>query len=90
LFGFVDQPLLHFQLIDKAVREKEGVMALCIALRTLKKSPKDINNAYPDLAPKMAKAMAAGETFAKCIKTWNPLPYGRKDYVFCLWGDEKT
>jgi len=29
--------------------------------------------------------MAAGETPAKCIYTWNPLPHGRKDYMFCLW-----
>jgi hypothetical protein len=64
-------------------------MALYIALHTLKKSPDDINNAWPELAPKFAKAQAAGENPAKCIKTWNPLPYGRKDYMFCLWEADK-
>ena len=30
-----------------------------------------------------------GETPAKCIKTWNPIPHGRTDYIFCLWEAEK-
>jgi hypothetical protein len=29
--------------------------------------------------------MASGETPARCIKTWSPIPYGREDYLFCLW-----
>jgi hypothetical protein len=33
--------------------------------------------------------MAAGETPAKCIKTWNPFAYGRTDYIFCLWEADK-
>ena len=60
-------------------------MALYIAVHNLKKSPDEINNVWPELAPKMARAMAAGETPAKCIKTWNPLPHGRTDSMFCLW-----
>ena len=64
-------------------------MAKYFALHTLKRSPEDVNNIWAELAPKMAKAMAAGETLAKCIKTWNPLPHGRTDYLFCLWEAEK-
>ena len=26
---------------------------------------------------------------AKCHKTWNALPHGRTDYVFCLWEADK-
>ncbi len=40
-------------------------MAQYIAIHTLKKSPDEINSVWPELAPKMAKAMAAGETPAK-------------------------
>jgi len=40
-------------------------------------------------APSLAAAMAAGQTPAKCLKTWNPFTYGRGDYVFCLWEAEK-
>jgi len=41
-------------------------------------------------APALAAAMAAGQTPAKCIKTWNPYPYGRGNYVFCVWEAEKA
>ncbi|MBN2113047.1 MAG: hypothetical protein JW785_02855 [Acidimicrobiia bacterium] len=40
-------------------------------------------------APALAAAMAAGQTPAKAITTWNPYAYGRGDYVFCLWEAEK-
>jgi len=33
--------------------------------------------------------MAAGETPVKCLKTWNPIPYGRSNYMFCLREAEK-
>ena len=64
-------------------------MAKYIAVHTLKKSPDDVNNAFAELAPKFAKAQAAGENPAKCYKTWNPLPHGRTDYMFCLWEADK-
>jgi hypothetical protein len=64
-------------------------MAKYIAVHTLKKSAEEVMNAWPELAPKIAKEMAAGKTPAKCIKTWNPIPHGRKDYLFCLWEAEK-
>ena len=34
---------------------------------------------------KLAKAMASGQTPAKCLKSWNPLPHGNTDTFFCLW-----
>ena len=40
---------------------------------------------FAEATPEIARAMAAGETPAKCIKTWNPIPHGRTDYMFCLW-----
>ena len=64
-------------------------MAKYIAVHTLKKSPDDVNKAFAELSSKFAKANAAGENPAKCIKTWNPLPHGRTNYVFCLWEADK-
>ena len=32
-----------------------------------------------------AKAMATGETPAKCVKSWNPIPHGNTDTFICLW-----
>ena len=34
---------------------------------------------------KLAKAMAEGQTPAKCLKSWNPLPHGNTDTFICLW-----
>ena len=64
-------------------------MAKYIAVHTLKKSPEEVMNFFSEVAPEMARALAAGETPAKCIKTWNPIPHGRTDYMFCLWEAEK-
>ena len=64
-------------------------MAKYIALHTLKKSAEETMNAFNEASPEMARAMAAGETPAKCIKTWNPIPHGRTDYIFCLWEADK-
>jgi hypothetical protein len=64
-------------------------MAKYIAVHTLIKSPVDVNKAFAELSPKFAKAQAAGKNPAKCIKTWNPLPHGRTNYVFCLWEADK-
>jgi len=78
-------------LIDTDVQSgKEGdIMAKYIAVHTLKKSDEETRKAVAEAAPEMARAMAAGETPAKCIKTWNPIPHGRTDYIFCLWEAEK-
>ena len=64
-------------------------MAKYIALHTLKKSVEETMKVFAEAAPEMARAMAAGETPAKCIKTWNPIPHGRADYIFCLWEADK-
>ena len=64
-------------------------MAKYIAVHTLKKSAEETMQVFAEAAPKMAQAMASGETPAKCIKTWNPIPHGRTDYIFCLWEAEK-
>jgi len=64
-------------------------MAQYIVLHTLKKSPQEFAEFMGKFAPELARAMAAGETPAKCIKTWNPVPHGRTEYVFCLWEADK-
>jgi hypothetical protein len=68
---------------------KEDMMAKYIALHTLKKGADEVMKAFTEASPQLARAMAAGETPAKCIKTWNPVPHGRTDYVFCLWEADK-
>jgi hypothetical protein len=65
------------------------IMPKYIALHTLKKSADEVMKAINDVAPEFARTMAAGKTPARCIKTWNPLPHGRTDYVFCLWEADK-
>ncbi len=60
-------------------------MATYFTLHTLKKSADEVMKALGEGAPEMAKSMAEGQTPAKCIKTWNPLPHGRYNYMFCLW-----
>ena len=32
-----------------------------------------------------AKAMSTGQTPAKCVKSWNPIPHGNTDTFICLW-----
>ncbi len=64
-------------------------MAKYIALHTLIKSAEEVSKALNEASPKLARAMAAGETPCKCIKTWNPSAYGRTDYAFCLWEADK-
>ena len=64
-------------------------MAKYIALHTLKKSAEEVMKMFTEASPEVARAMAAGETPAKCIKTWNPIPHGRTDYMFCLWEADK-
>jgi hypothetical protein len=60
-------------------------MAKYFALHTLKKSGEEVSNALNAGAAEIAQAMAAGQTPARCIKTWSPIPHGREDYLFCLW-----
>ena len=69
---------------------KEGIMAKYIALHTLKKSADEFMKAITAGSAGIAQAMAAGKTPARCLKTWNPIPHGRTDYVFCLWEADKA
>ena len=64
-------------------------MAKYIVLHTLKKSVEEVSKFMGETVPEFARAMAAGETPAKCIKTWDSTPHGRTDYVFCLWEADK-
>lgn len=64
-------------------------MAQYFALHTQKKDPKKFADFFGANAARYATTMAAGKVAAKCIKTWNPMGYGRNDYVFCLWEAEK-
>ncbi|MFN2232074.1 MAG: hypothetical protein ACK2VA_20080 [Anaerolineae bacterium] len=60
-------------------------MAKYFALHTLKKSGEEVSDALNAGAAEMAKAMASGQTPARCVKTWSPIPHGREDYSFCVW-----
>lgn len=60
-----------------------------IAVHTYKTTPEETWQVLGEVANQMALAMDAGETAARCLKTWNPFPYGRRDMAFCLWEAEK-
>ena len=65
-------------------------MAQYIVLHSYTKDPTEFAAFFtPEVALGMAKAMAAGETPARCIKTWDPSQHGRLDYFVCLWEGEK-
>ncbi len=64
-------------------------MARYFVLHTQKKDPKQFAEYFGAHAAYYATTMAAGKTPAKCIMTWNPMGYGRNDYVFCWWEAEK-
>lgn len=64
-------------------------MAKYFVLHTYKRDPEATWTFFGEGAPGLAAAMEAGETPAKCIRTWNPMAHGRADYVFCLWEGEK-
>jgi len=63
-------------------------MAKYFALHTTIGDPAAGWDFFQKGAPTLAAAMAAGQTPAKCLKTWNPFAFGRGDYVFCLWEAE--
>ena len=65
-------------------------MTKYMVLHTLKKSAEEVSKVLNEGAPEMARAMAAGETPCKCLKTWSPLSHGRSDYMFCLWEADKA
>ncbi|MFC1716402.1 hypothetical protein ACFL6S_22210 [Candidatus Poribacteria bacterium] len=64
-------------------------MTQYMVLHTLKKSAEEFTEFFGRIASEFARATTAGEMPAKCIKTWNPIPHGRTDYIFCLWEADK-
>ena len=64
-------------------------MAKYMVLHTLKVSPEQVLKSLSEEAVEGAKAMASGQTPARCLFTWSPLLHGRADYLFCLWEADK-
>ena len=61
-------------------------MAQFMVMHTYKKSLEEYAAfATPERMAEFAKAMAAGQTPARCLKTWDSMNYGQPDYTFCLW-----
>ena len=61
-------------------------MAQYMVVHSLKVSAEQFSQAMEDPSmPEFAKAMHAGETPAKCMKSWNPIPHGNTDTFICLW-----
>ena len=57
-----------------------------MVVHSLKVSAEQFSQAMEDPSmPEFAKAMHAGETPAKCMKSWNPIPHGNADTFICLW-----
>ncbi|MHB9034176.1 MAG: hypothetical protein ACYC6L_14145, partial [Anaerolineae bacterium] len=66
-------------------------MALFFLVHTYKPDHKPLEfwDMMAKEGPPLAKKMVDGKTSAVCLKSWNPLPYGRSDYMFCLWEADK-
>ncbi len=60
-----------------------------IAVHTYKTTPEQTWTKLGEVANELALAMDAGKTPARCLKTWNPFPQGRRDLAFCLWEADK-
>ena len=65
-------------------------MAKYFAMHTYLREPEAGWAFFGEGAPALAAAMEAGQTPAKCLKTWNPFAHGRAEYIFCLWEGEKV
>ena len=64
-------------------------MALYVAVHTYKKDPAEFSAFFTARAMYYARTMAAGQSAARCLKTWDPSGQGRLDYLFCLWDADK-
>ena len=61
-------------------------MSLYIIIHNLKVSVEEFSSVMESEGPmELAKAMATGQTPAKCLKSWNPLPYGNDNMFIRLW-----
>ena len=74
-----------FETFDLAVTKGEE-MSLYMVVHGIKIDAGQFSAAMEsDDVGKLAKAMAEGQTPAKCLKSWNPLPHGNTDTFICLW-----
>ena len=61
-------------------------MSLYMIVHRLKISADQFSAVMESEGPlELATAMASGQTPAKCLKSWNPLPYGHDKSFYCLW-----
>jgi hypothetical protein len=65
-------------------------MTLYIVVHHYKKDPAEFEAYFAARAMVYAKTMAAGQSPARCIKTWDPSRQGRLDYLFCLWEADRA
>ena len=65
-------------------------MSRYFAVHTYLRDPEATWAFFGEGVPALAAAMEAGQTPAKCLKTWNPFAHGRTDYVFCLWEGDRA
>jgi hypothetical protein len=65
-------------------------MAMFMVMHTYKKPVEEVARVLEKIQVPMAKAMASGQTPARCLKTWNPGAYGRLEPAFCLWEGESA
>jgi hypothetical protein len=77
------------EIKNKTNKKKELEMKKYIALHTYKTTPEQTWKLLGEVANDLALAMDEGKTPARCLKTWNPFPHGRRDLAFCLWEAEK-
>jgi len=63
-------------------------MAKFMVMHTYKKPVEEVVRVLEQVQVPMARAMAAGKTPARCLKTWNPGAYGRLEPAVCLWEGE--
>lgn len=54
------------------------------------KSSEEVTKVLNEGAPEFARAMAAGETKGRCLKTWSSFAHEGTDYMFCLWEADKA
>ena len=68
------------------INTRRQIVAQYMVVHSLKVPADQFSQAMEDDSiTEFAKAMQAGETPAKCVKSWNPLPYGNTDTFICLW-----
>jgi hypothetical protein len=64
-------------------------MAQFMVLHKYKASPEGFWQYFGAEALQLARAMADGQTPARCLKSWSPYLHGCNDLLFCLWEAER-